>query len=214
MSKKEYGYLYFPASMLKDILERRQEALKEIELMKQSGYKPANDKSCCSIHPTIFISYIKEEKSDKDWIELIAFLAIRSMLGNKNKYFFTNHKLVVSRMLGFNSYTAFTQSYNTLSTEQKAMLAKLSRAKKNELCKQKMRRLLERLETKWNILVYAHYCKGYYVSIQGRTTYQELAAACENRREKNKIKDLKRKKLEARLSNRNTNLNDKRSDEF
>ena len=215
MSKKEYGYLYFPAVMLKDILERKQEALKEIKAFNTKEYKTPKGSSSCSLHPTIYNSFVNESKKESDWVELIAFLAIRSILGSKeHKYVFTNNKHILSRMLGFDSYTSLASKSNDLTDKQKQLIKRFTKPNQYEICTHKMKRLFNRLELKWRVLTYSRFSRGLFISLEGRATYEELSAACENRREKNKIKELQQRKKEAYSAYKNTINPELRNNEF
>jgi hypothetical protein len=207
MKKKEFGYIHFPASLLKDIIDRKEKALLEIEKTYRN-LEPTKGRAYCSINESKIMEFVKERKKESDWYELIAFIAIRSILG-KSKYKVTNNKHLLSRMLGFESYM---QLMNVeLSDEQKKLLAKLTKADNNgtrEVCKAKMRRLRDRLQLNWRVRIYSRYMKGFFVSMEDQCSIEELVTACENRRQSNRLKALKEAEKEAYLSYK-TSLNNR-----
>lgn len=205
MKNKDFGYIHFPASLLKDIIDRRAEALIEIEVTYRN-VEPTKGRSYCSINENKISEFVKESKKESDWYELVAFLAIRSILG-KSKFKVTNNKHLLSRMLGLDSYKQITDA--KLSDEQKELISKFTLTDdngNNTICKAKMRRLRDRLKLNWRVRIYSRYMKGFFVGMEDKCSIDDLVKACEERREKNRLKAIQQNEKQAYL-NYKTSLN-------
>jgi hypothetical protein len=213
MKNKDFGYIHFPASELKNILEFKASGLSQIST-KYKNKETEKGKSYCSINIRMLNDFLVNDKKEKEWIELIAFLSIRSILG-RSKYKLTNNKHILSRMLGVDKYSDLAKV--NLSIEQNKLIIKYTKLDFNgtrNVCPHKMKRLFNKLELDWRVLTYSRYTRGLFISIDGKCSLDELVEACERRREKNRVKELQEKKNNAYFSYKLSLNNIKTNNEF
>jgi len=194
MNKTDYHYIHFPASLLADVIERKEKALKEI-ITTFEGLKAVKGLPYCSVKISMLNEFISKEKTEKQWHELLGFLAIKSILG-KSKYSKTNYKHILSRMLGLASYKDLINT--NLSEYQNKLIDQYTR--NNQIAEDKMKRLIDKLRANWHITHYARFTRGFYISIEGRKSEEELMFICEDQRETNKIKELNMRSRNAYLN--------------
>lgn len=132
------------------------------------------------ISTEVFWNYYKTLKTDLEWECLIAFLALKSILGNKS-YCKSNNALLYARMSG-------------------------NESSKDEHCLSFTRfhrdKIIFKLETEWNLKYYSRYTKGFYFGID--VMLKDLIFHAENRRESFKAKELKNSKADILKSYQNS----------
>jgi hypothetical protein len=204
MNKTKYHYIHFPQSLLADVIERKEKALTEI-IITFDGKDAQEGIVNCSCKLSMLEEFKNKKKTEKEWLEFLGFLAVKSILGTK-KYYIANYKLVLSRMLGFKSYEHLenAQLNAQLNEDQKLMFLHFTRIDKanNErvINQDKMKRLLNHLEDNWKVINYSRFMKGFYIAMKGKTTYETLAKKCEERRETNRLKKINKAKKDAYLN--------------
>lgn len=124
------------------------------------------------INTDVFWNFYKTEKSDFEWECLVAFLALKSILGNKS-YSKTNNGLLYARMSG-----------NESSKDEHCLT--FSRFHRDKI--------ILKLETDWNLKYYSRYTKGFYFGID--VSLKDLIFNAESKREKLKVEALKNSKAE------------------
>lgn len=124
------------------------------------------------ISTEVFWNYYKTLKTDLEWECLVAFLALKSILGNKS-YCKTNNTLLYARMSG-----------NESSKDDYSLTFTRFRRDK----------IILKLETEWNLKYYSRHTKGFYFGID--VSLKDLIFNAENRRESFKAKELKNNKAE------------------
>ncbi len=145
---------------------------------------PANE-PMPMLSTNLLFDYLKNEKNEFEIAQLLAYMAIRSIIG-KSQYGKTNKQHIVARMFGFSSI--------------KAMPSELTPAIKQLVCKYNLRyhidKLLQQLELNWHVETYSNYMRGLYVGIG--ISKEMLAIAAETKKQKNKMAKLRNDKAEAR----------------
>jgi hypothetical protein len=194
MNKTDYHYIHFPASLLADVIERKEKALTEI-IITFEGRKAVKGHPYCSVKISMLNEYITNPKSENEWIELICFLAIKSILGKK-KIIKTNYLHIISRMLGLASFKdliniKLTESQLKLLAQYTKKIDEVNKVDKSDIMrKAKMKGLLERIKLKWKVNNYARYTRGIYVSVVMNDN--QMVKYCEDRKETNRIKEQKK----------------------
>ena len=130
------------------------------------------------------IDYFKNEKSEFDIALLLAYMAIRSILGKK-QYVKTNTKHITARMFGYSSHKAIPDE---LTPAIKELIQKYS-------SRHHMSKLLMQLKLNWHVVIYSRNTRGLYVGIG--VSLDTLAMAGEKRKQKFKIELLKKAEKEA-----------------
>ena len=123
------------------------------------------------ISTDVFWNFYNNEKTQFEWECLAAFLALKSILGNKT-FCKSNNALLYARMSGYES-----ADVNSIT---------LSRFHRDKI--------ILKLELEWNLKYYSRYTKGFYFGFD--TTLQDLIFFAEDRRESFKAKELKKSKAE------------------
>ena len=131
-------------------------------------------------------------KTEFEQAQLLAFIAINSILGTK-KYTKTNKMLIVSRMFGFASYPKMTEK-------------DLSEIQMKYLKRYHFDKLIQELELNWNICTYSNKMRGIYVSLKIKFPLPELIAIAEKKKPSNRIFELKKLKADI-LKNLNNPTN-------
>lgn len=124
------------------------------------------------INTTVFWSFYKEEKTDLEWECLVAFLALKSILGNKS-YSKSNNALLYSRMSGLESAN---DGYELSFTEYHR------------------NKIIFKLETEWELKYYSRYTRGFYFGID--VSLKDLIFQAESKRESLRKESLKNNKAE------------------
>jgi hypothetical protein len=124
--------------------------------------------------------FYKHEKTEREVVTLLAFLAVKSILGNKLFACITN-AFLLSRMAGYGRVTPeipeAVAAYNT---------------------RRKLDRIKHELRENWGVNIYGYRMKGFYVSIEEKLPYKQLVFEAEKRRKNNKLASLKKQQDEAR----------------
>jgi hypothetical protein len=142
-------------------------------------------------HPMINVDTIfkfrDHEKTQYELIQLVAYLAIKSILGRKDCVK-TNKKHILARMLGYSSVQVQPRE---LPDHLAALYAKYSH-------RYHMDRLLSFLETEWNVRCYStNAMRGIYIGVKNKISYEQMAVISESSKRSSKIRELKRQKREA-----------------
>jgi hypothetical protein len=195
MNKTNYHYIHFPQSLLADVIERKELALKDIKETYGNQTKAMKGITNCSIKMSMLDEYINKKKTEKEWYLLLCFLAIKSILGKK-QFTKTNYEHILSRMLGLSSRKDGKKS--ELNESQLKLISQFTRNK--VIAQDKMKRLMDKLRANWHITLYGRFTRGFYISIEGRKSEEELMFICEDQRETNKIKELNMRSRNAYLN--------------
>ena len=139
------------------------------------------------INPKFLFEFRDKDKTEYDLIQLVGFIAVKSILGVK-KYAKTNKAHIVCRMLGYSSVKHIP---DTLTANIKDLLHKYSQ-------RYHIDKLILQLELNWNVLTYSNNLRGMYVAISNKTTIEQLALIAETQKQKHKVEALKRAKNEAK----------------
>ena len=148
-------------------------------------------------------NFYKNEKDEYEKIQLVAFLAIKSILGNK-PWVKTNKNHIVCRMIG---YSSVKELPNKFSENEYKLFNTYSH-------RYHIDKLIRKLELNWRLVVYGKNMKGMCIGLKDSITLEKLVFEAEKNREKNRIIDLKNLKRDAelkalnQLKNSNTNLTD------
>lgn len=134
------------------------------------------------IETSIFWEYYKNEKSEIDDVCLLAYLAIRSILGNK-AYCKMDNKFMLSRMSG-----------NIKSCEFSSLPDNLAKYA-NEYQTKKIKNLLI---LDWSLVHYSRHTRGFYVSFG--MDLQSLIYEAEVKRLSNRIEQQKQMEKEALIA--------------
>jgi len=135
---------------------------------------------------TLF-AFRDEEKDSFEVIQLVAFLAIKSILGKKH-YVKTNFEMVLSRMMG--GAEPHDPAIEVLPDDINMIYAKYRKRHHRE-------RLMHALELKWNVVFYSNNMRGFYCSIENKMSLDELALIAESKKLKAQIAKRRMEKLEA-----------------
>ena len=101
----------------------------------------------CGIDKEIIFEYKDSYKSDYDKAVLLAYLAIKSILGEKPYYKLTNQRIIYNRMAGIDDKSE-------LLPKEIAYYCTRSRFDNIKL----------ELKTKWKVAIYANHTRGMYIS--------------------------------------------------
>jgi hypothetical protein len=149
------------------------------------------------IEKDVSFKYYKHYKTPDQIAVLLAFLAIKSIVGSK-PYYKTNREQIIVRMAGF----ASIKNINEVPEKVKQFNTR-----------RKFDKIKFELQTKWNVNFYSYYTRGFYVSIDKKFSLDQLVFEAEKNRKINKEKELKIKQKEARekalneLKNKNNSEN-------
>jgi hypothetical protein len=153
---------------------------KEIEKQIQAGEpQPMISKS-------LLFDFRDKEKSEFDLIQLVAYIAIKSILGKK-QYAKTNKNHIVSRMFGY-------PSIKHLPDKQKPGLKELI---EKYSCRYHIDKVLLNLELNWKIITYSNNIRGMYVAMENKISIDALALIAETKKQTAKVEALKQQKKEA-----------------
>lgn len=157
------------------------------------------------INKDVCLDYYETKKTNDEIAVLMAFLALKSIIGFK-KYAKTDNIFLLTRMGGY------------AKKEDLPEILPESLGKYNHIGhRRKLDRIKKELQLKWNINIYSRYNRGFYVSIDSRCSKKELIEIAEQEKEENKWKRLKaeeeelRKKVIEEIKNRNDNVDKKRN---
>lgn len=134
----------------------------------------------------LLFEFRDNEKTEFELTQLLAYMAIKSILGTK-QFVKTNKKHIVSRMYGYSSCTHLP---NKPKPTIEALIKKYS-------CRYHIDKLLRSLELDWNVITYSNNIRGVYVAMKNKTSIQDLAFFAETRKQKNRINNLMEEKKQA-----------------
>lgn len=135
-------------------------------------------------------NFYEEEKAEYDKIQLVSYLAIRSILGGK-EYVKTNKSHILSRMIGYSSKKMIPSE---LSNEVVELFDKYT-------IRYHFDKLIVELQLNWNLLTYSYHVRGIYMALKSeekKMTIEKLALIAEQEKKRNKILDLKQLKKNAK----------------
>jgi hypothetical protein len=135
------------------------------------------------IQKDIWFDYYKNEKSEFQKVCLLAFLAIKSILGKKS-YWKTNFKLVFSRMAGY------SHTIKDASELPKELIRYYTYRYHSD-------KIIKELKLNWNLKQDGHRTKGFYVSFKMKI--KDLITIVESNRKTKKEKEMKDREKAIRL---------------
>ena len=144
-----------------------------------------NDSSpTTSINASVLIGYYHNDKSEKEVMQLLCCLGLKSIVGTKS-YCKTNKELTLARMYGYAS--------------QKALRA--SPVVNTELYKKYHNRyhwdqLIESMQKNWGFVYYSNYMRGFYVGSKSKISLKDLMIKAESKKAKQKKEKEDRKRLQ------------------
>lgn len=133
----------------------------------------------CGINLKIFWDYHDNYKTDFEKACLLAFLAIKSILGAK-KYCKITNDFIVSRMDG---------------KVKTCPLADISEKIKKYATEYQLKKIRNELELKWFLTCYSRRTRGFYVTFE--MSLDDLAYVAEKNREKMRIAQLRKQEMAA-----------------
>jgi len=133
-------------------------------------YEHSGNKCLVNLNNDIFWQFYKEEKSDFDWRCLIAFLAIKSIIGRK-KYTKTNNTFLLSRMAGFSA-----------TNEDHGI----------KLTRYQLDKIKTELQLNWHIVYHGRNTRGFFVGIN--ISLEDLMLDSETKKKSNREKALREQK--------------------
>jgi hypothetical protein len=134
------------------------------------------------INKDVCFDYYKQYKTPDQIAVLLAFLAIKSIVGSKS-YYKTNKDQIAVRMAGIVS---------------RKDIDEVPEQVKQFTTRRKFDKIKFELQTKWNVNFYSYYTRGFYVSIDKKFTLDQLVIEAEKNRKSNQEKQLKQQEKEAR----------------
>lgn len=135
------------------------------------------------INKDVCFDFYKNHKTHDEIAVLLAFLAIKSIIGIKPYCKITNGYLI-ARMGGY-------AGVNDMPHPLPEPLAQYN-------TRRKLDKIKKELELNWNVNIYGTHTRGFYVSIDKKFDMNKLAVEAEKRRKSTKEKQLKQRKDEAR----------------
>jgi hypothetical protein len=142
-----------------------------------SEIKPQEPMVSCKLNH--LENFYKEEKDEYDKIQLVAYLAIRSILGGK-EYVKTNKSHILSRMMGYGSSKLIPSE---LSDEVEQLFNKYT-------IRYHIDKLIVELQLNWNLLTYSNHNRGIYIALKSeekKMTLEKLALIAEQGKKKLKF---------------------------
>lgn len=149
-----------------------------------------------------------KSKDENDKIQLIGFLAIKSIIGGK-EFEKTNKKLILARMMGYSSYSDINSD---------ELNETLSYIFERFYHRYHMDNLITMLELDWHLITYSNKVRGIYLAID-KISLDDLALYVEKQKKKARLIELKRLKNEAknkairRLSSKEDSESDNKQEE-
>lgn len=132
------------------------------------------------INKKVLFDYYNNTKTDRAVEQLVCFLAIKSILGNKPAVK-TNKKLIAARMAGLLSFKDYP-------TNPEGLMKKRTE-------RYYMDELLNDMQVYWNVKIYSHKLKGFYMSL--KLDRKQMAEMSEAKKRLAKIQQIKKENLEA-----------------
>lgn len=139
----------------------------------KSLYYTHSDNLClANLSKDIFWQYYNESKSDFDWRCLLAFLALKSIIGRK-KYTKTNNTFLLSRMAGFSA----TNADHGI-----------------KITRYQLDKIKTELQLNWHIVYHGKNTRGFFVGIDINISLEDLMLDSETKKKSNREKALREQK--------------------
>lgn len=135
------------------------------------------------INKDVLFDFYKNRKTNDEIAVLLAFLAIKSIIGTKPYIKLTND-FMLARMAGCGSVSD--------------MPIPLPEPLFNYATRRKLDKIKFELQTDWNVNYYSYYTRGFYVSIDSKFPLDRLVLEAEKRKIKTKRNQLNQRKKDAR----------------
>ena len=132
--------------------------------------------------------FYKNEKTESDIAVLLAYLALKSVIGSKPYVHITN-EFLIARMAGYPSV--------------KSMPQVLPEPLAGFTTRRKLDKIKLELRTNWNVNIYGYRVRGFYVSIDNQFSLEKLIYEVEKRRKTSIEKVLRQKQNEAIMKAKN-----------
>jgi hypothetical protein len=155
---------------------------------KKLGNTVKSKSPMVSCNVPLMFSFREAEKTQFEIVQLVSFLAIKSILGEK-KYVKTNFEMILSRMMG--QSTPDAKEIEMLPIELYRIFTLYSNRYHRE-------KLMEALQLNWNVVFYSNHMRGLYCSIDNRMKLDELAIIAESKKLAAKRAKLRFNKIEAK----------------
>lgn len=143
--------------------------------------KPAKS-PMTGINKDTCFDFYKNEKTESEIAVLLAYLAIKSVIGQKPYVHLTN-EFLIARMAGYASV--------------KSMPEVLPEPLAGYATRRKLDKIKFELRSTWNVNFYAYRVRGFYVSIDNQFSLEKLVFEVEKRRKTNIEKKLRQKQNDA-----------------
>ena len=151
-------------------------------------YSSIKNEAYTGLAVSLFWQYYKEYKTDMDKITLLAFLAIKSIVGNRVCCKVTNQNLIYCRMAGFTNI-------------QELLPKEIA-----EYCTRwKFEKIKTDLKEYYNVSFYAYHTRGQYIST--KVDFKTLCRIAEEQKMKGRMARQRKSEKEAREQVRNDLLN-------
>lgn len=131
--------------------------------------------------------FLAEPPKENDLIEFAAFIAVKSILGQK-VHSKTNKGHILARMIGYSSIKHIPQE----------LPPHLSEIRKKYEQRYHMDKLLVNLQLNWNVLIWSQHVRGMYIGMADKTSLEILEEKARTSTEKHKLKELQKKKNDVR----------------
>jgi hypothetical protein len=183
-SLREYGIelynlrLAFKAFNYRDDAEDLSFCVKEIYKRLEANEPVA------TVKLNMIIEFRDNDKSESEVMQLLMYLAIRSILGKK-RYCKTNFGLIIARAFGYRDCKSVNPNI------------KASRLFKKYSNRYHYDQVLARLELSWYVVTFSRGVRGLYVGMQSKITLTELISVAAEAKASNKVKALKKEKERA-----------------
>lgn len=145
---------------------------KSYDIGEMAYYTHSVNKCLVNLNKDIFWQFYKEEKSDFDWRCLVAFLAIKSIIGRK-RYTKTNNTFLLSRMAGFSA-----------TNEDHGI----------KLTRYQLDKIKTELQLNWHIVYHGRNTRGFFVGIDIDISLEDLMLDSESKKKSNREKELREQK--------------------
>ena len=163
---------------------------KEIKTYSGKNYPMPN------IKVQLMKSISKEDKTTKKIDLFLGYLSVQSILG-KRRWFKTNNKHILARMMGYASFKEIEQiGLDNLKPYLLELYHRYS-APKGEISKARMKTFFRKLMDNWRVLKGSDSNRGFYISMQDKMTVGELVKVIKSNKQKSKAKDIEQEMKEA-----------------
>ncbi|WP_137305746.1 hypothetical protein [Lentimicrobium saccharophilum] len=134
------------------------------------------------INKDICFDFYKNEKTEADIAILLAYLALKSVIGSKPYVHITN-EFLIARMAGYASV--------------KSMPEALPEPLAGYTTRRKLDKIKFELRSNWNVNIYGYRVRGFYVSIDNQFSLEKLIYEVEKQRKTNIEKKLRQQQNDA-----------------